>query len=176
MGRKLAGESTLRQWIEGLFSRLGGISREVPPGRLHDQRHGQYGGGRDAQAERINLHDGCERRRAPEHREDPGQPHTAYAYNRAGCRYEGYAKAPQIAGQSLLRKAEQVCDKNIREPDLPRGDDVRVVVENADYKRRKSTMKFLLRPVGVDSLVSLKDHAEDFTRGYGRYISAAWIR
>ena len=80
---------------------LGRFSQKIPPRRLYDQRHEQDDGGRDPQAERIDLHDRRERRRAPEHRKDPGETHTAYAYDRASRRNEGYAKASQITGQSL---------------------------------------------------------------------------
>ena len=120
------------RYYTGLFIWLSVTPQEKPPGRLYDQRHDQNDGGRDTQAERINLHDRCERRRALEHREDPGKPHTAYAHNRAGRGNKGYAKASQIAGQSLLYKTEQIRDKNIRKPDLPRGNDVRVLVKNAE--------------------------------------------
>ena len=33
-----------------------------------------------------------------------------------------------------MHKAEQICDKNIHEPDLPRGNDFRILIENTEQR------------------------------------------
>lgn len=66
--------------------------------------------------------------------EHPGKPHPAYPNHRTGRRNEGNAKASQIAGQPLLRKAEHIREKNIFQAYPPCGNHTRVGIENTEQR------------------------------------------
>ena len=102
-----------------------------PPRWLHKQRYRQNNRRCYPQTDRVHLHNGCERWPLPEHGEYPREAYTADPDDRTGRRYEGNTKASQIARQNLLRKAEQIREENVFQPNPSCCDHLWIWIENA---------------------------------------------
>lgn len=106
------------------------MRRREPARRPVDEQCDEDEHGRGRKADRVHEHDRPERVVQRKHGVDPHDAHAAHAEERQDRRNERDAKAAQVAGQDLIRQAEDIRSEENEQAAVADLDDLRVVVEN----------------------------------------------